>query len=469
MAWQISANMLAVVGARIALERFTGIPLRFESRRELLGYAVIVLAMSASLAGIAPGFILAVAGVETMYSVSAAFARLALANISPLVLVTPAIVLCARIDWQRLRAMSGRSAGEAAITIGAGLAVSVVVLSSNFGVGGSPWLLLLTFPPLVWAAARIGPTGASALLLLVAALSIWGATHHLGPFVSAPGSDVVFSLQVHWMVIGPPVLLLAAVVRERELVEAALHAQRNQLARATRLATAGELSGALAHELGQPMTSILASAQTGLLILAQDPNDVEQVRQILEDIIQQDQRAANVMSRIRSLLKGDSAKLEPVALESVVRDALILTRSTAALADVQVQAHIPSSSTCVRGDYVQLLQVLVNLIVNGCESMAEVSHSERMLRLRVEHGDRDHVEISVGDSGVGLPSNDEERVFDAFFTTKKDGLGLGLSIGRSIASFHGGRLWAENNANHAGATFHLELPTYPDTRASVST
>jgi signal transduction histidine kinase len=460
MAWQIAANTLAVVGAFTVLRRVIVFPLRFESRRALFLYAGVVLLMPVMLALITPAFVLSVAGVDARYSPAVAFTRVALGNMSPLVLVTPAVVLWGQFDLSRLRALSKRSAGEAAITIGTGLFVSIVVLSSESSVTGAPWLLLLTFPPLVWAAVRLGPTGASTLLLLVAALSIWGASQQLGPFVSTANADVVLSLQVYWIVIGPPVLLLAAVVRERERVEATLHDHRSQLARATRLATAGELSGALAHELRQPMTSILANAQAGLLLLAKGDTDVALLREILEDIVQQDQRASNVISRIRSLLKGDSVKLEPVTLEVVVRDAVMLTRSTAALAGVQVQSHIPSTATRVRGDYVQLLQVLVNLIVNGCESMADASNSDRILRLRVEHSSQDRVEVEVGDSGVGLPVNGEERVFETFFTTKDDGLGLGLSIGRSIASVHGGRLWAENNSDRSGATFHLELPTY---------
>jgi len=462
MAWQMVSNTLAVVGACLLLRRLIVFPLRFEGRRELFLYACVVVLMPVMLALSSPAFVFSAAGIETLYSPAIAFTRLALGNISPLVLVTPAVVLCCQVDPRRLRALSKQSAADIAITIGTGLLVSVIVLNSESGVAGAPWLLLLTFPPLIWAAVRLGPTGASTLLLLVGALSIWGASQQLGPFVSNANADVVLSLQVYWIVIGPPVLLLAAVVRERELVEVTLHDQSSQLARATRLATAGELSGALAHELRQPMTSILANAQAGLLLLRKDPTAVDQIREILEDIVQQDQRASNVISNIRSLLKGDSVKLEPVTLESVARDALMLTRSTAVLAGVQVHAQIPSSSTRVRGDYVQLLQVLVNLIVNGCESMADVSSSDHILRFRVEQAGPDRVEVSVGDSGVGLPANGEDRVFETFFTTKDDGLGLGLSIGRSIASVHGGRLWAENNADRGGATFHLELPTFAE-------
>jgi two-component system, LuxR family, sensor kinase FixL len=256
-----------------------------------------------------------------------------------------------------------------------------------------------------------------------------------------------------------PVMLLAATVREREVSEAALHDQRNQLAHMQRLATVGELSVALAHELRQPMTSILANAQAGLRLLASAPSNVALMREILEDIVQADKQAANVISRLRSVLRSGDPTFEPVAIESVISDALALTRSTVENAQVTVQVEVPAGLPRVLGDQVQLLQVLVNLVVNGCESMLDVPAADRALTVYVRRAGLDRLEVSVGDCGVGLPVAEEDRVFEPFFTTKSDGVGLGLSIGRSIAGAHGGRLWAENNHGRRGATFYLELPT----------
>ena len=153
------------------------------------------------------------------------------------------------------------------------------------------------------------------------------------------------------------------------------------------------------------------------------------------------------------------SKLEPLALESVVVDALALTRHAAARARVDVQAQVPSALPRVRGDHAQLLQVLVNLVVNACESMIDVPDADRVLRLRVGRAGPDRLDLSVADSGVGLPAQAQDQVFEPFFTTKDTGLGLGLSISRSIAVAHGGRLWARDNDDDRGATFHLELPT----------
>jgi two-component system sensor kinase FixL len=174
--------------------------------------------------------------------------------------------------------------------------------------------------------------------------------------------------------------------------------------------------------------------------------------------VEQDQQAANVIVRLRSLLRGGESTLESLGLESVIRDALALTRTTILGARVQVQATIPTGLPRVHGDHVRLVQVLVNLFVNGCESMADVPVADRVLKLRVERTGPDRLQVSVDDCGVGLPVAPEERVFEPFYTTKDNGLGLGLSIGRSIADAHGGRLWAENNTCRGGAPFHLELP-----------
>jgi signal transduction histidine kinase len=238
-------------------------------------------------------------GGETLFRPAIAFARVAFANITPLLILTPAVLLAARFRPDSPWNVSRRRAGEAAVIIGAVLAVSGVAFGAGPELARFPWLLILTVPPLLWAAVRLGPTGASMSVLCVAAISMWGATRQLGPFVVPADADVVLSLQIYWIMICLPVMLLSAAIREREVVEAALDDQRNQLARVTRIATAGELSDALAHELRQPMTAILANAQAGLLLLAREPADLPQIREILEDIASQDPQAGEVIARIR--------------------------------------------------------------------------------------------------------------------------------------------------------------------------
>jgi signal transduction histidine kinase len=461
VAWQIAANAAFTAATAEAVRRFIGLPLRFGKPRDVLMFTTLSFGVSLLFALTASAFVLTFAGVETAFTPTIALMRVMLSNTTALLIVTPAVVLGARLGPDWLSAISARRALETAVIMGTVLGVGLVAFDAGPGLARLPWVLLLTFPPLMWAAVRLGPAGASASLLCIAALSMWGTARQLGPFVVTENADMVLSLQLYWIVIGPPVMLLAAAIRERARAEATLHDQRNQLARVTRIATAGELSGALAHELRQPITSILANAQAALLLLRRGVADVDQLRPILEDIVRQDQQASNVIARLRSLLQGETPHLEPIAVESVVRDALALTRSSAATAGAAVHAQIFGPLPRVQGDQVQLLQVVVNLVVNACEAMIETAPSERVVQLRVEKVAADRVDVAVIDRGIGLPRDDEDRVFEPFFTTKDAGLGLGLAIGRSIATAHGGRLWARNNDGHSGATFHLELPTQP--------
>ena len=461
MVWQIPANALFAVATTEALRRLIGFPIRFQRPRDVTVYTSLSLAMAAVLALIAPAFVMSVAGAEHWFRPAVAYARIALANAAPLLILTPAILLFGQLDVDSLRNASGQRRLEVVAVIGGVLLVSAIAFDAGPQLAQFPWLLVLTVPPLLWAAVRLGPTGASASLLCVAVISMWGATRQLGPFVVPSATGAVLSLEIYWIVIYLPVMLLAAAIREREVVQASLDDQRSQLARMSRMATAGELSAALAHELRQPMTAILANAQAALLLLAKKPGDVAQVREILQDIARQDRQAGEVITRLRALLAGNTARREALALDSVVRDAVSLTSHTAAAANVRVQTDVATGLPPVQGDHVQLLQLLVNLVVNGCESMTHPTGRggrERILKLRVGRAGRDRLEVAVADSGVGLPEDAEDRVFEPFFTTKASGLGLGLSISRSIAAAHGGRLWAENNEGQGGATFHLELP-----------
>ena len=183
------------------------------------------------------------------------------------------------------------------------------------------------------------------------------------------------------------------------------------------------------------------------------------MREILQDITRDDQQAANVLARLRSFVRDGTSRFEPLAVEAVVRDALALSKSTVDLSGVEVETSIAGGLPRVWGDQVQLLQVMVNLVVNGCESMHDTPRPVRRLNLHVAPLDHEHVEVLVSDCGVGLPNGDQDRVFAPFFTTKEHGLGLGLAISRSIVTAHGGRLWGGNNISQ-GATFHLVLPTH---------
>ena len=458
IAWQVVGNSVFAMATVAALQRFAGLPLLFDSRRQVAAYTVIAFATPALFAFTTPAFVLSAVNVEPGYSPIAAILRTTLSNATATLLLAPAVLLWLQYGMRRVSELPRRRIGEAVIVLSSLVAVGLVAFGAGPEVARFPSLLLLVFPPLLWAAVRFGPLGASTSLCCIAALSMWGTARQLGPFVLRADTDQVLALQLFWIVLCLPGMLLAAVIREQERAEAALHEQRNQLAHVTRVATVGELSGAIAHELRQPLTSILSNSQTGLRLLSQQPVDLAMLREILLDISQQDQQAADVVSRVRSFLGESESQFEPIRVEHVVRDALKLGRSAIDGSGVEVEQRLAEGLPSVRGDRVQLLQVLLNLIVNGCESMIVVPPADRRLALRLSRLDQAHVTVSVADSGIGLPKGAEDRVFEPFFTTKPKGLGLGLAIGRSIAVAHGGRLWGENNLE-GGATFHLVLPT----------
>jgi signal transduction histidine kinase len=458
-AWQILGNSLAMSAAAVLLRRYAGLPLHFESRRQVFSYAAISFAIPTIFALGMPAFVRPLIGLDPMYSPSAALLRTALSNVIATLLVAPVLLLWYRARLPSLTELTTRRSVEAGAIMAALLVVGLVAFGTGPEFARFPALLLWFFPPLVWAAVRLGPRGAVTSVFFVALLSTLGTARQVGPFVMASEAEQVLSLQLFWIAIGPPIMLLAAVIREREQAEDALLEQRNQLAHVTRVATAGELSGAIAHELRQPLTSILANAQAAIQLLDRPRVDIGELREILQDISRDDQQAANVIARLRTFVRDGVSRFEPLSVETVVRDALALSRSTVELSGVDVQTSIPGGLPRVWGDPVQLLQVMVNLVVNGCESMQRMPRSTRRLELRVAQLDRERVEVVVSDRGVGLPNGGEDRVFDPFFTTKEDGLGLGLAIGRSIVDAHGGRLWGENNSAQ-GATFHLVLPTH---------
>ena len=232
--------------------------------------------------------------------------------------------------------------------------------------------------------------------------------------------------------------------------------QRQQLAHLGRAAVLGELSGAFAHELAQPLTSILGNAEAALQLLPPDIPGLCEIQDMLRDIIKDDVRAAEVIQRLRSMLARGEIQRRPVDLNQVVRDVLALARSDLITRNVSVIMQLDPQTALVLADPVQLQQVLLNLIVNACEAMVDSPPDERRLTIAtrsVEDGRA--IECSVADRGCGIRREDTERIFQPFVTTKKQGLGLGLAICRSIIEAHGGRLWAESSPEERGAVLRF--------------
>jgi two-component system, LuxR family, sensor kinase FixL len=231
--------------------------------------------------------------------------------------------------------------------------------------------------------------------------------------------------------------------------------QRQQLAHLGRAAVLGELSGAFAHELVQPLTSILGNAEAALTILSREQAGPPEIRDMLRDIVKDDVRAAEVIQRLRSMLARGEIQRQPIDLNQIVRDVVALARSDIISRNVSVITQLDPDIPLVLADGVQLQQVVLNLIVNACEAMSGAPADDRRLTIGTTpiEGGRG-IECFVADRGRGIPADQLERIFQPFVTTKKHGLGLGLAICRSIIEAHGGRLWAES-AEGGGSVFRF--------------
>lgn len=244
---------------------------------------------------------------------------------------------------------------------------------------------------------------------------------------------------------------------ERLAHERALSQAREQLSHLTRVAILGELSGSLAHELNQPLTAILSNAQAALRFLKSGSVNLEELREILEDIAADDQRAGEVIRRLRLLLKRGEVQLEPLDLNQVARETLELVQSDLVTRNVALVSELESQLPMIQGDRVQLQQVFLNLILNGCDAISEHASMAGRLIVRTHLTDGRMVQVSVSDSGPGIPPDQLERIFEPFVTTKRHGLGLGLAISRNIVEAHGGQLKAVSHPK-GGATFFFVLP-----------
>jgi PAS domain S-box-containing protein len=250
---------------------------------------------------------------------------------------------------------------------------------------------------------------------------------------------------------------LTSIAIERKQREEALHQAQTDLAHVSRVTTMGELTASLAHEVNQPITAAVTNAKTCVRWLAGDAPNIEEAREAAMRSAKNGTRAAEIIGRIRLLFQKGTPKREPVDINEVIREIIVLLRGEATRYSISVRTELDTMLPRLMGDSVQLQQVFMNLLLNGIEAMKDVD-DKRELFIKSERWENEQVLVSVHDTGSGLPPQQADHIFDAFFTTKLHGTGMGLSISRSIVESHGGRLWADGNSPR-GATFHIALPT----------
>jgi PAS domain S-box-containing protein len=264
---------------------------------------------------------------------------------------------------------------------------------------------------------------------------------------------------------GPEFLPAIAVnITEQKKTEEALRVSRAELARVSRLTTMGELTASIAHEVNQPLAAIVASGNACRRWLASDRPNLDRARDSVDRIIRDGHRASEIITRIRSMTRKAPPAQRPVDLNDVIADVLSFARGELLANHISVRSALLEGLPSITGDPVQLQQVVLNLVMNAVEAMASVMDRERILAVTSQRADDGSPIVTVEDSGFGLDAANADRIFDAFFTTKPGGMGMGLSISTSIVEAHGGRLWASPMLPH-GTAFHFALPAVCGTTA----
>jgi C4-dicarboxylate-specific signal transduction histidine kinase len=251
---------------------------------------------------------------------------------------------------------------------------------------------------------------------------------------------------------------LRTEIHERQRAEEALQKAQTELAHVSRLMTLGELTASISHEVNQPISAVVTNGQVCLRLLALEMPRPDDLRTAVERIVRDANRASEVIQRIRALAKRSEPQMDSLDINEVIREAIPLVQREVFNHGASLRAELASALPPVLGDRVQLQQVVINLLINGVEAMAPIMDRPRELLIRSGH-EAGEVYVAVRDSGIGIDAKTAEQLFSAFFTTKPSGMGMGLSISRSIIRAHGGRLWVSPNPDH-GAAFQFTVPIY---------
>jgi signal transduction histidine kinase len=456
LGWFASNCSEALVGAGL-VRALVGRPLRLDSFRN----AIVFVLMCAVTAPLLSSFLDAALVRLVGWGEGGYWELVRLrffSNVLAVLMIVPLILAWAELGWPRPRAAPRGRIAEVMAVIGGLLLTSAVI----FGMGEiersyAPALYYAPLPFLLWAAVRLGTAATASALFVTTLLTIWSAVGGYGPFAAFPPDEAARTMQMFLIALSVPLLLLAVALEERERTAREAQEQRLQLTHLSRVAMLGEMSGGLAHELNQPLTAILSNAQAAQHFIAKHKAiDPEELSEILRDIIAADQRAGEVILRLRSLFKRGETHFQRLDVNELVRETLGLAHGDLATRGIEASTQLAQALPPVQADRIQLQQVMLNLIMNAGEAMAAGAGAERRLTIRtgaVDYG----VQISFVDGGPGFPAEAYDKLFEPFYTTKPQGLGLGLSISRSIVLAHGGRLWGTSQPGR-GASFHIALP-----------
>ncbi|HVI24011.1 MAG TPA: ATP-binding protein [Myxococcales bacterium] len=435
----------------LALRRFIKNPLRFETIRDFSLFclwAVLIIPGASAFAG-------AAARRSSGVGFWASWEDWLLGDALAHLVVTPAILYwMLGTAWKAQAADTRRWLERGLLTVGLIVAGYVAFETPS----GFAERFYLPVPFLFWAAIRFGMSGASGAIAVIAFLSVNAALSGRGPFLGQTPEETALALQHFLLVRAVPLYLIAILIEQKAEVDRQLQQQRDQFAHLSRVSLLGELSGSLAHELNQPLTAILANAQAAERFIAEGRGDQQDLREILGDIVEDDRRAGEIIRGLRQMFNRHPVRQQDVDLNGVVRDVVKLARSEISGASVELRTELCEGLPVIRGERVQLQQLLLNLVTNACNALSHTARRQLTVRTGLDGGG---VRVTVSDSGQGIAAGDLPHIFDHFFTTRPEGMGLGLAVCSTIVAVHGGRLWAENNPA-GGASFHFVLPRPAD-------
>ncbi|HXI42226.1 MAG TPA: MASE1 domain-containing protein [Bryobacteraceae bacterium] len=452
-------NVLAAAGIRFFIKS----PLRRITLRDAMVFvliAVIIVPFGAAFWGAA-------------FTVSNHFGthywvewrNLGISNGVTAVVLVPALLLLAN----RLSGRAGRPT-PARVIEGSVLALGIVVVGTYVfaiepaGPDTSPALLYAPIPLLIWAALRFGLSGISAAMLVVTFEAIWGAMHGRGPFLLQTPAENALALQMFLIVTGTPLMFLSVLLEDDKRSQQALHEveeearrHREQINLLSRVSLLGEMTASLAHELNQPLSAIITNANAGKRSIDKGKEDPGTLREILVDVEADGRRAHDIIRNARNTIKKSDPTLYRINLNELVTKVAHMVRLDAVAYSCEIETALAKDLPPVEVDPVQIQQVLVNLVSNAFDAMRQTPPDRRKVEISTAGNGENEVRLSVRDHGTGIRTEVHERLFDRFFTTKEQGLGMGLAIVRSIVESHGGKIDAENVAG-GGALFYFTLP-----------
>ena len=391
--------------------------------------------------------------------------NLGISNGVTAVVLVPALLLVAnRLSTSGGRTTPARMIEGSLLALGIVMAGTFVFAIVPAGPGTSPALLYAPIPLLIWAALRFGLGGISAAMLVVTFQAIWGAMHGHGPFLLQSPAENALALQMFLIVTGTPLMFLSVLLEDDKRSQQALHEieeeahrHREQINLLSRVSLLGEMTASLAHELYQPLSAIITNANAGMRSIDKGKEDLGTLREILVDVDADGRRAHDIIRNVRNTIKKSDPTRRRINLNELVTNVAHVVRPDVEACSCEVETSLAEDLPLIEGDPVQIQQVLVNLVSNALDAMRQTAPDRRKVEISTAGNGESEVRLSVRDHGTGIRYEVHERLFDRFFTTKEQGLGMGLAIVRSIVESHGGDIQVENVAD-GGARFYFTLP-----------